>query len=250
MDKQLIPPEEIRVWVGPFKDEEDYLKWGQASFNDLTRHSMSPDDSVLELGCGCGRIAIHIAPYLSPKGQYVGIDCVAVLLEWCKANISPRFPNCKFIFIDVVAKAHNPYGRIPASEFTFPFPNRAFTFAFAVSLFTHMTIDGIANYISETARVLHSGSRFLATYLLLNEHSRKGIREGTAFRDFRYSVGDSLTFDKQIPEEGIAHPENRILDLYEEHGFRVVAVEYGNWPRGLPTLGQAFQDTIIAEQRS
>ena len=249
MDKQLIPPREIRVWVGPFENEQDYLAWGRVSFNDLIRHSLSPDDSVLEVGCGCGRVAIHVAHYLSAIGRYVGIDCASVLLEWSKTNLEPRFPNCKFQFIDVAAKAHNPAGRVSASAVVYPFPSCAFTFVFAISLFTHMTIDGVANYIAEAARVLRPGGRFQATYLFLNDRSRQGIRECAAFRDFRYRVGDSLTFDESVPEEGIAHPENHILDIYSKSGFRVLGVEYGNWSRGLPTMEQAFQDTIIAEKR-
>jgi len=249
MDNQLIPPEDIRVWVGPFKDEQEYLLSGQRMFGTLVnRYGLSVDDQVLDLGCGCGRIAGHILAFLSPAGRCTGMDCAPELLDWCKQNLAPRYANAEFVLSDVRSGAHHPESGGPATDYTFPFADGTFSFVFSVSLFTHMLIDAVRRYLCETARVTRPGSRFVSTYLLLNDRSMAGIRRGTAFRDMKYEVGKSRTFDEAVPEEGIAHPEDTILTFYRDCGFEVTGVEYGAWPEGKAVFPNVDQDTIVARR--
>lgn len=249
MNTRLTPPEDIRVWVGSFKDEREYLLSGQRQFATLVdQYGLTADDHVLDLGCGCGRVSGHILEFLSPSGRYTGVDCAPELLDWCQQNLGPRHASAEFVLSEVRSGAYHPEDGGAPADYIFPFPDGTFSFVFAISLFTHMLIDDVRHYLCETARVMRTGGRFIATYLLLNERSIDGIRHGTAFRDMKYEVGDSRTFDEAVPEEGIAHPEETVIELYGESGFEVTRVEYGTWPEGKAVFPKVDQDTVVAKR--
>ena len=167
----------IWVWVGPFRDEREYLLSGQRTFETLVdQYGLTADDHVLDLGCGCGRVAGHILAVLSPSGRYTAMDCAPELLDWCKQNLGPRHANAGFILSDVRSGAYHPESGSAATDYTFPLVDGRFTFVFAMSLFTHMLIDDVRHYLCETARVMRPGGRFIATYLLLNDRAMNGIR--------------------------------------------------------------------------
>ena len=150
------------------------------------------------------------------------------------------------MFCDVESGYENPNGSVSATEYEFPFPDSTFSFAFAESLFTHMFAEGTENYLRETFRVLRSGGRLCATYLLLNDHSRAGIQGGTSYRDLKFPVGSSLTYREDNPEEGIAHPEDEVTGLYESIGFEITDIIYGNWSEGTDNLQQ---DVIVTRKK-
>ena len=247
MNRALIPPEDIRIGTGPFKDPRLYWEWGATTFQKLVEYGLSPDDTVLDMGCGCGRIAIHIAPFLSNQGRYAGFDDSREMVRWDHEHLVHRWPHIEFHFCDVQSGYDNPDGALRATGYRFPFEDDAFTFIFAESLFTHMFLADAKAYLAETARVLKPGGRFYATYLLLNAESREGIASGSAFRDFRFGFGESLAFDQVVPENGIAHHEDEIQQAYDTLGLNIFDLKYGNWSRGKEEFPTPFQDTIVAE---
>jgi hypothetical protein len=108
-----------------------------------------------------------------------------------------------------------------------------------------MFIEGTERYLRESFRVLCPGGRLCATYLLLNDHSRAGIENGKSYRDPKFPVGNSFTYREDNPEEGIAHPEEQVIGLYESIGFEMTDIFYGNWSEGTENLQQ---DVIIAKK--
>ena len=244
MNELLIPPEQIRICVGPFKDPKIYWDSGLVTLDRLiSQAGLSPDDSVLDLGCGCGRIGVHIAQWLSPSGRYVGLDDSPDMMKWCQQSLAPKLPNAEFVFCDVKSGYENPNGSLSAAEFEFPFPHNSFSFIFAESLFTHMFMDGTENYLREAFRVLRPRGRLCATYLLLNDHSRARIQSGTSYRDLKFPAGTSLTFQEDNPEQGIAHPEDEVVRIYGAIGFKISDIVHGNWSEGTDNLQQ---DVIVA----
>ena len=60
------------------------------SFADL-----DPDDSVLELECGSGHVALALLHYLR-YGSYTGLDASADAVQWCHRELTPRNPRFHF----------------------------------------------------------------------------------------------------------------------------------------------------------
>src|SRR5919197_667302 len=127
---------------------ESYLRW----FVELG--SLSPDEAVLEPGCGRGRMARPLSRYLSATGSYDGFDVVPKAIEWCEQNIASKHPNFHFRHVDILNRAYNPEGRLDPEEFEFPYPAEAFDFVLLTSVFTHMLPPEVRHYLREIRRVL------------------------------------------------------------------------------------------------
>lgn len=248
MDGSLIPPAELRLMVGPFEDEGQYRSMAKDLLQTfLTLGDLRRDDRILDVGCGCGRIAAVLTDYLNPAGSYDGMDVIPALVEWCRTNISTKFPNFVFHLVDVASRAYNPRGQLSASQARFPFMDATFDFAIAGSLYTHMLHRDTENYLRETHRVLKRGGTLLASFFLLNPKSLQAIaKKRTNFR-FRHRFGPCRAADPQTPEKAVAFDEDYVLDLMSRLGFQLYQpVQYGSWPTTRSSL--ITQDFIAAKR--
>jgi 2-polyprenyl-6-hydroxyphenyl methylase/3-demethylubiquinone-9 3-methyltransferase len=67
---------------------------------DHVRSRLSPDDDLLELGCGYGRVLFELAGHAR---QLVGIDTAPQSLDLAKRSTPPGLLACRFIDMDAVA---------------------------------------------------------------------------------------------------------------------------------------------------
>ena len=58
----------------------DWEAGGQRQMDFLLAHGLSPEHTLLDFGCGTGRLARKVLPYLEP-GRYVGMDISAHALQ-------------------------------------------------------------------------------------------------------------------------------------------------------------------------
>ncbi len=166
----FLPHENIRTWVGPFKDANVFIESGRQTFNFLKDHAnLSPSHTVLDAGCGCGRLALHLLDYLNDVGKYRGFDICPEHIEWCAENISQSFPNFHFTHIDVKKTLYNPAGKFQVKEITLPYTENTFDVICAHSLFTHMLDHEMEHYIAEFSRVNKPNGMFYASYYLMND---------------------------------------------------------------------------------
>merc|ERR1711879_60740 len=91
---------------------------------------LKPDDKVLDIGSGIGRMTIPLTTYLSPKAEYWGMDIVKYGIKWCQSRITPRFNNFKFIHSNIFNFHYNPNGKGKAVDYKFPFEDNHFDFIF------------------------------------------------------------------------------------------------------------------------
>jgi SAM-dependent methyltransferase len=242
-----VPPESLRIWVGPFSDAELFVRSGEQTLNEIVGLcGLQAGSRVLEIGCGCGRLSRAFAEYLSPEGCYEGFDVARVLVEWCRQQLEPKLANFRFSWADVRAGGHNPDGTISGVAFRFPFPDDSFDLAVACSVFTHMLPDEIEHYMAEVFRVLKSGGRCFSSVFLFDVEAETAVAAGSTIFDFRHPIGPCLTFDRERPEEGIACRKDWFLEMIEANGFRVDAVQNGNWRR--VRSHQMSQDCVVAQK--
>jgi len=148
---ELLPPLSLR-----FVGDGDFLAIGEAFGKMFVEQGgLKPHERVLDIGCGVGRMAIPLTNYLISPGQYAGFDIVKEGIDWCQQNITPRFANFEFQFLDVYNGHYNPAGKLAANSVRFPYESDRFDFVFLTSVFTHMLADGIERYLCEVQRVLN-----------------------------------------------------------------------------------------------
>jgi SAM-dependent methyltransferase len=200
---------------------------------------------VLDVGCGVGRMAAQLTRYMAPGSRYDGFDIVAEGIDWCAANITPRFPNFHFQHADIFNTQYNPRGKYQAHEYRFPYPDGHFSFVFLTSVATHVLSADMQNYLHEIRRVLIPGGRCFITYFLINGDSQRQIDAGKSSLPFRFRIPHGRVQNPDTPEAAVAFEESAIRSWYSESGLSVVEpIHYGSWS-GRPT-GVGYQDIILA----
>ena len=115
-----------------------------------TEYSLNDFRSVLDFGCGCGRIIRHWKNFRNTK--VVGLDYNPVFLDFCRR----AFPFAKF----------------GINEFDKPLncQDETFDFIYAISVFTHLPEKLQFFWINELRRVLKPGG-----YIYMTTHGKSRI---------------------------------------------------------------------------
>lgn len=239
----LMPPESLN-----FVGDGDFREIG----SEFLRHfielgGLKPNESVLDVGCGIGRMAAPLTRYLDKQGRYEGFDIVSDGIDWSVKNIGSRFSNFRFQFLDIYNRNYNPKGRLKAAEAKFPYPSESFDFVFLTSVFTHMLPDEVENYLSEIARVMKSNARCLITYFLLNHESLELIGSKKSKFGFGHQFGSYRLQDLNAPEAAVSYEENFVQGLYRRYGLKInEPIRYGSWC-GRSTFVSG-QDIVVARK--
>lgn len=189
-----LPGEELQLGVGPETGEE-YLRIGRVVREALLDEAgIGPAGSVLDIGCGSGRMARHFVDYLKPPGRYVGMDIQRSFIDWCNEHISSASGAFKFHHQDIYNGGYNPEGNVRASEYRFPFEDESFDAVILYSVFTHLLPGDADNYMREISRLLKPGGRVYSTWYLLTpdaevEYLMPSLKEGQVGYGFPHLAG-------------------------------------------------------------
>jgi len=222
----LLPPKRLRLLAGG-PTPALFRKIGDDCLEQLRRAGLEPEHDVLDVGCGCGRLAIPLLSYL--RGRYDGLDVGAETIAYCRRQIARASPRFRFHHADVAHPAYNPTGSVAAERYRFPdFGPK--DFVFLISVFTHLPPPAVAHYLRELARLAarKEGCRIaLSLYLYSPRRPRERPRLTRMF-DFR---GAGFRFDRR--SYGFAYEEGRFLRLCRDAGLVPARpVARGDWARG------------------
>jgi SAM-dependent methyltransferase len=239
----LVPPRRMFP-VGP----EDFRASGEKFFG-LVRElvDLRPDEKVLDVGCGTGRLARPLSGYLSNAGAYDGFDVSEIAIRWCQRHYAADYPNFRFRHVNVANGAYNPDGGNAAERLAFPYGDASFDLVILASVFTHMLPAEIEHYTDEIARVLAPGGRCLVTFFLLNDESRRLIGEGRSTQPFTDVAWPYAVINSTRPEDAVGYDEEWTLARLKQARLSPrEPVYYGSW------CGRhqftSYQDLVIADR--
>jgi SAM-dependent methyltransferase len=236
-----IPPRRLRdVGGGDFE-----LTGREFRHYFVTLADLKAGDQVLEIGCGCGRMALPLTSYLADGSRYVGFDVVKDSIVWCRKHITKRYPNFEFHYSDIYNLRYNPLGRRTAREFQFPFGSQMFDFVFLTSVFTHLLRSDLEHYLNEISRLTKKGGNIFMTFFLLNPEQRmlaEAGRNQIVFLPYDHGV---MVRDVRVPESAVAYDEGLVRAQSRKAGLVLrEPVHYGTWSGR--DNGLSFQDLLIA----
>jgi SAM-dependent methyltransferase len=146
-----LPPPELVYRVVGHHDLAVFYKQGIARGTYLRaflgRHGKEVGEfsSILDFGCGCGRVTRQWGDLKSTNVH--GTDHDPILIEWCRGNLT---------FAEFAVNELAP---------PLPYPAQAFDFVYAISVFTHLSADLQQPWMDEMARIVQPGG-----YLLFTTH--------------------------------------------------------------------------------
>ena len=237
------PPLYLKRYIGSpknfYSSGENYCNY----LKDIAE--LKPDEKILDIGCGCGSVALPLAKYLNNKGEYLGIDIFDKAIKWCLKNIAGRYQNFEFLHIDVKNPIYTRKGK-DAKTYRFQLKYNEFNVILVKSVFTHMGPEEVDNYLGEIYRILKKGARCLSTFFVLNNKQAQLRSVGLNQLDFKYGDNAWRYCHKKSPFTACAFNEEFINQLTMKHKLFVKKIYYGTWT-GRPD-GVSFQDIILLEK--
>lgn len=112
----------------------------------LIQNGLLPSHDLVDVGCGAGRLAKHLAPYLT--GRYLGIDVVPDLVDHAR-QLAGR-TDWRFECV---------------SDTVIPERDGAADWICFFSVFTHLAHIDSFRYLVEAARVARPGGRIVFSFL-------------------------------------------------------------------------------------
>ena len=184
----ILPPERLRYCGLKFTDNEHFLVSAQEEADRLVeRFGLTLSSSILDVGCGVGRLPIGILSRVGEIRNYQGVDVSNTSIRWCQRYITREHPSFQFSHTDVKNPRYNPSGNSIDVDFRLPFDEKEFDIIYLYSVFSHMTTEDIRVYLKEFQRLLSPmGKIFLTAFIedgvpdmTINPQNYKANWEGT-----------------------------------------------------------------------
>lgn len=210
---------------------------------------ISPTMTFLEIGCGIGRDALQLIDILGPKGRYIGIDVTRESIEWCRKNISSRFPNFEFHHVDARHELYNPLGTKSSLDFALPSKEESVDRIALGSVFTHLFEGEVVHYMREIKRVLKPSGLAYATFFLYSEETVAAGRQTdrTPFKlRFEHQYGDGCYInDAAHPTGAVAYTDSAMTRMIGQSGLYLDRPYLKGWWSGAYEHADDGQEVAI-----
>jgi ubiquinone/menaquinone biosynthesis C-methylase UbiE len=136
---------------------------GKLELEVLKREGLKPADTLVDLGCGSGRLAAPAIPSLA-GGHYVGIDISRAMLDAARKRIEETVPEppCRVSWIHQTTPV-------------FALETDSVDMVCAFSVINHMEHEDAFLYFKEALRILRPGGRFVFSCLPINTERAREV---------------------------------------------------------------------------
>ena len=210
------------------------------------RLGLTPNDHIVDIGCGCGRLAIPFGYFLNrDHGRYTGTDVWAEGTDWCSRQLSTEFPNLDFHCLH--ADSNYYFTDHPDYDTQNHFPlsflaDSSVDGVFAVSVFTHLTLNDTSWYLNEIARTLRPGKLAYVTGFIIDEWFHHYVASSGLHSEVRqHEDGGFYAYQGQDHFAGLTLATWR--SLFDAAGLHLVSIDLGAWAE--KPGARSFQDTFI-----
>lgn len=219
-DIQGLPPPRFRLRTGIgnriLRNHVMFIVFGYDQWNALQASGfVNASSDILDIGSGCGRLAMPIARIDGFRGTYTGIDVDAEMVEWCRGRF--RDPRFTFHHADVYSSIYNPDGS--REPYVIPVADESMDFVMSYSLFTHILEPELVQYTEEASRVLRPGGTMMMTVFCLED-----VQLGGRWT-FSHRVGRSYLESELYPHAAVAYERAHLHEISEQAGFTDVRIE-------------------------
>jgi SAM-dependent methyltransferase len=232
-DGVLLPPPNLRPTRRGRMGEKVYFEATRREVDWMVDNlGLSPTSSLLDLGCGSGRIPLGILDRVGEIREYRGVDVDKRFLGWARRHITPEHPNFQFIHLDAKNDYYNPGGEKMGRDFTLPFAKDEFDIICLFSVFTHMLVDDVQIYLKEFYRLLHPAGK-----LFMTANLEDGVPDVT-----NNPVGYRGRHEYKRPLATVRYNREFFEGLLDDSGFRVERYD--------PELRKAQRCLIVSKKPS
>ena len=141
----------------------DFDLVGKIELDLLKMEGLKPDHTLIDFGCGIGRLGIQVIPYLY-DGTYVGIDISKSLLNRAGSFLESVTAQSKC----TVKLQHQ-------SSDVFKFESKSIDMICAFSVFTHMEHEDTFRYLKNALSIVKPGGKFILSCLPISSADSKKI---------------------------------------------------------------------------
>ncbi|MGB3590321.1 MAG: class I SAM-dependent methyltransferase [Nonlabens sp.] len=239
-------PSRGKIFTGAPVDPQGYLEAGRRQFELLKEYlDLQPDHSVLDIGSGIGRTAIPFTDFLNHQGSYAGFDVVERGIKWCNDTIARDHPNFDFQYIPLFNDLYND-ASLKANTFKFPYDDGSFDAIYSFSVFTHMQLDEVQNYLLHSARVLKHHGKILSTFFIYDDTSEELISKSGKFSFPIKKDGHRLMSDK-VTAGNVAFHQDRLEEMMNYAGLKIERIIFGFWKPGMEASD--YQDMVVYSKK-
>jgi SAM-dependent methyltransferase len=180
-----VPPEELRWRAAGVRDVEGFLESGRIAADFLDKEALGAEGrsfadfgTILDFGCGCGRLIRAIRPLCAASVKIHGCDIDRAAIEWCRENM----PDAGFVINDEYPPL--------------PFTDQSIDLVLASSVFTHLDAEHQFLWLNELQRIVRPGGYLLATFRykdveeIADAAARERIREEVGRDGIAFVAGD------------------------------------------------------------
>lgn len=220
LDAQTLPAKHLRLGGPEFRQDAFFLASARKEAQRLAQNcGFTSGKTVLDVGCGVGRLPIGIVAEFGDIGGYEGVDVDAGCIQWCNRRIAAKQPGFRFHQIDVLNTRYNPRGAA-INGFRFPFVAEYFDVIYLYSVFSHMLTEDIRSYLAEFRRILKpNGILFFTAFI---EEGVPDVEENPA--NYQMAWSGAL--------HCVRYNRRFLNSLLATAGFKISRLDYGQETNG------------------